>query len=323
MQISILKTEWNKIEENRTQIIKDINRTFNKSSTFGEGTEGQTQLKNVLEVIAFKYTGIGYVQGMNFLVAALLYHSSPYVTLGLMSHLLENLQFCDISVRFNNIEIIIQFWNNEKGHSNVHLLYCTLNSHLPGSNLLLIISQFIKFKAINIIFFKFSFISTFITQAIVLKSPIIEEGIWMFILIISKLNNYLNIIKSDWYAENLVGVHYHNKKLWELTAQYLPELSLHLKNYDVNIEVFTTQWIIDLFSHIIPLNEYYLLFDSFFKYEWSFIYRLVLTVLSQISKDIIDLWDWSEILEGIKEAVPKINWKTTIYNANYNFAKIN
>ena len=210
-----------KIEENKTQIIKDINRTFNKSTTFGEGTEGQKKLMDVLEVISFKYTGIGYVQGMNFLVAALLYHSSPAVTLGLMSHLLENLQLCDI------------------------------------------------------------------------------------------------------YAENLVGVHYHNSRLWDLIAKHLPKFADHLKTHDVNIEIFTTQWIIDLFSHIIPLNEYYLLFDSFFKFEWSFIYRLVLTLLDQISKEIIELSDWSEILEGIKDAVSKINWKTAIYNANYNFAKVN
>lgn len=47
---------------------------------------------NVLEVVALKYTDIGYVQGMNYLVAALLYHSSPSVTLGLMTHLLEDVQ---------------------------------------------------------------------------------------------------------------------------------------------------------------------------------------------------------------------------------------
>ena len=150
------------IENNRVQIIKDLNRTFNKSSSFGEGSEGRKLLLDVLEIISFKYTGIGYVQGMNFVVASLLYHSTPSVTLGLMSYLLENFQLWDV------------------------------------------------------------------------------------------------------YAENLVGVHYHNNKLTELTLMHLPKLSEHLTNYDVNIEIFTTQWIIDLFSHVIPLEEYWRFLEQFF-----------------------------------------------------------
>lgn len=125
--LSSLEERRTTIENNRVQIIKDLNRTFNKSSSFGESTKGREQLMEVLEVISFKYTGIGYVQGMNFVVAALLYHSTPPVTLGLMSYMLENFQLCDV------------------------------------------------------------------------------------------------------YAENLVGVHYHNSKLTELTTKCLPKLSEHLK----------------------------------------------------------------------------------------------
>lgn len=62
------------IRENKIQIDKDLKRTFAKSKTFGENTEGQMQLRNVLEVLALKYTGIGYVQGMNYVVASILYH---------------------------------------------------------------------------------------------------------------------------------------------------------------------------------------------------------------------------------------------------------
>lgn len=80
------------IDQNKSQIIKDLNRTFTKSKEFGEGTEGRIQLMNVLEVLSLKYMGIGYVQGMNFIVAGILYHASPQVTLGLMSHLLEDYQ---------------------------------------------------------------------------------------------------------------------------------------------------------------------------------------------------------------------------------------
>lgn len=147
------------IDQNKSQIIKDLNRTFTKSKEFGEGTEGRIQLMNVLEVLSLKYMGIGYVQGMNFIVAGILYHASPQVTLGLMSHLLEDYQLWDI------------------------------------------------------------------------------------------------------FSENLVGVHYHNGVLVKLFEKHIPRLYEHFKEHEINLEIFTTQWVIDLFSHIIPLWDYKLFLD--------------------------------------------------------------
>ena len=208
------------IDQNRAQILKDLNRTFTKSKEFGEGTKGRNQLMDVLEVISLKYTHIGYVQGMNFMVASILYHASPAVTLGLMSHLLEDYQLCDI------------------------------------------------------------------------------------------------------YSENLVGVHHHNKQLVYLLERHLPELDQHLKDFDISLEIFTTQWGIDLFSHIIPLNIYKLFLDSFFEKGFAFFYRLVLTAMSHMSKTILKMWDWSEILEYIKDQIYQINWKRAISDAQYSFPKL-
>ena len=80
------------MEKTLVQIIKDLNRTHTKDSYFGEGQKGREYLLNVLEVVSFKYTGIGYVQVMNYLVAAFLYHASPSVTLGIMTFLMEECQ---------------------------------------------------------------------------------------------------------------------------------------------------------------------------------------------------------------------------------------
>jgi hypothetical protein len=177
------------IEQNKTQILKDLNRTFTQSAEFGEGTDGRKQLMNTLEVISLKYTSIGYVQGMNYIVAGILYHASPTVTLGLMSHLLEDYEYqlCDI------------------------------------------------------------------------------------------------------YAENLIGVHHHNKQLVMLLAKHLPVLDKHMKEFDISLEIFTTNWVIDLFSHIIPLADYKLFLNSFFNKGIEFFYRLVLTVLDQMSPEILEM----------------------------------
>lgn len=60
------------------QIEKDIDRSYFNDTYFDEGKPGWIQLEEILKVLAFKYFGwIGYVQGMNFIVATLLCHASP------------------------------------------------------------------------------------------------------------------------------------------------------------------------------------------------------------------------------------------------------
>jgi hypothetical protein len=64
----------NFFEGQRIQIEKDIDRTLTNHEYFGAGKEGQENLRTILKILALKYAEIGYVQGMNFLVVALLYH---------------------------------------------------------------------------------------------------------------------------------------------------------------------------------------------------------------------------------------------------------
>jgi hypothetical protein len=77
-------------EAQRSQIEKDIDRTMSDHPHFGKNGKGQDDLRQILRVIVLMNTGIGYVQGMNFLVVALLYHSSPEVTLFLITVLFED-----------------------------------------------------------------------------------------------------------------------------------------------------------------------------------------------------------------------------------------
>ena len=122
------------------------------------------------------------------------------------------------------------------------------------------------------------------------------------------------------FAEDLIGVHYHNKQLVKYTEENLPILDKHLKEHGINLEIFSTQWVIDLFSHIIPIEDYKLFLDSFFKKGFSFFYRLILTILDMMTPDILEMHDWSEILEGIKERITQIPWKKAISLAQYNFS---
>lgn len=48
-------------------------------------------------MLALKYTGrIGYVQGMNFVVATFLYHACPEISLILFASLMEEYELCSV-----------------------------------------------------------------------------------------------------------------------------------------------------------------------------------------------------------------------------------
>ena len=157
-----------------------MDRTFPKHFHFGKGQRGRDDLEIVLKVVALKYKGIlGYVQGMNFLVATLLYHSSPPVALTLITALLEQYELCNV------------------------------------------------------------------------------------------------------FKDNLEGLHEHNEIVSKLIESQLGVLHAHFTVVGVSTEMFTTSWILDLFSHIIPLSEYGQFFDFFFGFSWRFFYKLVIQLLSE------------------------------------------
>jgi len=65
-------------EKELKQIQKDLYRTFPNHKAFRKTTEGTTditQLKNILRAIVKHNPGIGYVQGMNYIVGSLFHHT--------------------------------------------------------------------------------------------------------------------------------------------------------------------------------------------------------------------------------------------------------
>ena len=60
----------------------------------------------------------------------------------------------------------------------------------------------------------------------------------------------------DLYRDGLVGLHTHNKIVKNLIALKMPDLYNHLvEEYDVRIDV-CSDWVLNLFSHLIPINLY-------------------------------------------------------------------
>ena len=74
--------------ENLNCIYKDVVRTFTRTYVYSLSSM-QRRLSRVLNSIAAYFKDISYVQGMNFLVAGLLYHCDEAVAFWLMTALME------------------------------------------------------------------------------------------------------------------------------------------------------------------------------------------------------------------------------------------
>lgn len=215
-----------KFESQQIQIEKDIDRTLNNHDYFGDGKQGQEYLREILKILALKYTDIGYVQGMNFLVVAFLYHCSPEITLFLITVLIEDYELWDV------------------------------------------------------------------------------------------------------YRVDVSGLHQRNGEMKNLIAKKLPALNDHFTEIGIDSQMFTTEWVLDLFSHIIPLNFYGKFLDSFFQdystkknenWDWAYFYQVVIWILSTLQKELVQKWEWDEVLVFIKNFVKSknsnINWDKVLNSA--------
>jgi hypothetical protein len=78
------------------QIKRDLSRSFPLCPLFEEGSTGQAQLERVLVTFTKYDSKIGYVQGMNFIVGALLYHCPEDVAFWLFVSLIDDHEMRDI-----------------------------------------------------------------------------------------------------------------------------------------------------------------------------------------------------------------------------------
>lgn len=78
-------TEYQKIKQ-------DVNRTVSDNDYFQEGGKGYEDVLNVLASFQLYDRSCGYVQGMNFIAAALVYHCNPEIAFWLLTTLFEEFE---------------------------------------------------------------------------------------------------------------------------------------------------------------------------------------------------------------------------------------
>ena len=82
--------------KNYLQIKRDLNRTYPNSKYFSEGGQGQKSMENVLIAFSKYDTQVGYVQGMNFLAGALVYHCSEEIAFWVFVSLIEDYEIREV-----------------------------------------------------------------------------------------------------------------------------------------------------------------------------------------------------------------------------------
>lgn len=121
------------------------------------------------------------------------------------------------------------------------------------------------------------------------------------------------------------GLHERNNEIKELIQAKLPELSDHFAEIGIDSQMFTTEWVLDLLSHIIPIEMYGQFLDNFLmmnssnsssrrsgpKESFKFFYQIIIEILKNIESEILQTFEWDEALVFIRNYVKNkhvINW---------------
>lgn len=98
-----LKNLYEKLQNNllveevtRSQISRDILRTYPNCDLFKEGHDGTKILERVLLTFACYDPQIGYVQGMNYIAGFFLYHAEEFIAFWLLALIFELFELRDI-----------------------------------------------------------------------------------------------------------------------------------------------------------------------------------------------------------------------------------
>ena len=97
-----------------------------------------------------------------------------------------------------------------------------------------------------------------------------------------------------------VGLYRHCKMIDALMCEKLPDLHQHLKDTSVQIEMFSSDWFISLFTSTMPISKTTKFFTLFFKDGWVAVYKIILMILRHFSKELLKIRESGDILVALK-----------------------
>ena len=79
----------------------------------------------------------------------------------------------------------------------------------------------------------------------------------------------------------LPGLFQHCEVVKALVQEEMPELSAHLQDKKVTVFILCQNWIMTLFTQVIPLNQVQRFFALFFEDSWLIMYRMILCIFDK------------------------------------------
>ena len=173
--------------DNLRQIQKDITRTFPSNIVFIHKDKILKKLENVLKAFSAYDNKIKYCQGMNFIVAFLLYHCEEYV------------------------------------------------------------------------------------------------AFWLFVSLIEEYD-----LRST-YSENFPGLKQHVKRIEKILENEYPKYWEDFQKIGVKIEIIMVNWLLSLFSSLIPLELQMDFYKGFFSEGWMFFYQMCISAIINLKGDFYEV----------------------------------
>ena len=121
-----------------------------------------------------------------------------------------------------------------------------------------------------------------------------EDAFWLFVVLIEDFE------LRDNFITGFPGLHKHYHAIEFLVYHDLPLLYNHFLNANIAVQMFATEWIMTLFTSVIPLEQSQRVLNKFFKYGWTFMYKLCLEIITRLKGKLLLARNTAEILNILK-----------------------
>eukprot|EP00347_Sterkiella_histriomuscorum_P006456 403352707 len=107
---------------------------------------------------------------------------------------------------------------------------------------------------------------------------------------------------KDVYMSGFEGLYKHCKIVDALLKEKLPNLQQHFKDNQVEVEMFSSDWFISLFTSTIPLSQTTRLFNLIFRDSWIGVYKIILIILRNFESKLLATSEACDILVALKNS---------------------
>ena len=120
------------------------------------------------------------------------------------------------------------------------------------------------------------------------------DAFWLFVVLMDEYKLREN------YLFRFPGVTKHCEIAETLMERYLSKLLSHFYDYSLDVQLFATDWLLTLFTNLVPIESSHKLIGYFIKFGWIFIYKLLITILERLEDKLLATEDRLDMLRLIK-----------------------